>query len=523
MTPGLFELHDWMRAALGLLLLAFVASAPQLLLRDWRGTEARRVQIAREMCERGDYLVPTLGGEPTFTKPPFYYWILAGLQRLDRDFVLMRVPSVLGFWLLALLAFSSVRRHYGALAGWIVGAGILLSPMVLDHIPYAEIDAVFAALTGISILLMAEGASFSSPTKLVLAGVVGGMALLTKGPPYMLFFAGAALVWLRRLRLAGIGWFLPPLVLIPAAYYVPLIMRVIPAESLLDVARAESIGRAGHYTLGHVLQTPLYLVRALAMLMPLGLWSFYEYRGTYGPKEMREAVTAQDETFLRICAGAMVGAVILLMAFPSRPARYLLPGVACFLVALGPAVAAYVRAGDWPSLILIKVVQVVGIAASVGLLGAPWIAFPYGNRTPILLAVLAVAPLVVKTRRRIVLFFLLVPLAAAWTALADRAIRRVAAPYSRVIMADIMMREIRHRGADDLSTVGHVPAELLLASERTIEGDEHFSRPPTSKWLVAEDPDSASPEWNNPARTEGYVDRVRLRLSNKVLVLRQRQ
>jgi len=260
------------------------------------------------------------------------------------------------------------------------------------------------------------------------------------------------------------------------------------------------------------------------MVLPLGLWSLYEFRGRSGSKAMREAVTARDETFLRICAGAMVGAVLLLVVFPSRPARYLLPGVACFLVAVGPAVAAYVKSGAQSSLILIKVVQVAGILASIGLLAAPWFPFHYGDRTPLLLLVLAAAPLVVKTRPRIVLFFLLVPLVAAWTVLLDRGVRRASPPFSRVVMADIMMREVRRRGAEDLASAGHVPAELLLASERTIAGDERFARTPTSAWLLAEDPDWAGPEWHNPSKTEGYVDRVRLRFSvDKVLVLRQRQ
>src|SRR5262245_17274972 len=46
---------------------------------EWRGTEARRVQIALEMAESGDLMVPTLGREQTLAKPPLFYWALVGL------------------------------------------------------------------------------------------------------------------------------------------------------------------------------------------------------------------------------------------------------------------------------------------------------------------------------------------------------------------------------------------------------------------------------------------------------------
>ena len=141
-----------MRPALALLLLSLIAFAPQLLFAEWRGTEARRVEIAREMHQSGDWMVPTFGGQPTLAKPPLYYWMLASLQNLGRDPVLMRLPSVLAFWLLSLVCYYPLRRHYSERSAGIGAAGILLSPMALDHVPYAEIDPLFAALTAISIV-----------------------------------------------------------------------------------------------------------------------------------------------------------------------------------------------------------------------------------------------------------------------------------------------------------------------------------------------------------------------------------
>ena len=42
-----------------------------------RSQEGRVLETAREMRERGDYLVPHLLGQPRYEKPPLLYWITA--------------------------------------------------------------------------------------------------------------------------------------------------------------------------------------------------------------------------------------------------------------------------------------------------------------------------------------------------------------------------------------------------------------------------------------------------------------
>ena len=39
--------------------------------------ESRRAEIVREMLEKGNWIVPTLEGEITLTKPPLFYWMVA--------------------------------------------------------------------------------------------------------------------------------------------------------------------------------------------------------------------------------------------------------------------------------------------------------------------------------------------------------------------------------------------------------------------------------------------------------------
>ncbi|MBM4062907.1 MAG: glycosyltransferase family 39 protein, partial [Planctomycetes bacterium] len=103
-----------LRAALLLLLLTLLASWPQWSLPEWHGTEGRRLQVALEMVRGGDWLVPTLGGQPTWAKPPLHYWLLGGLgEVLGHGTWAMRLPSVLSLFAAAALAMELLRRWFG--------------------------------------------------------------------------------------------------------------------------------------------------------------------------------------------------------------------------------------------------------------------------------------------------------------------------------------------------------------------------------------------------------------------------
>ena len=108
--------------AVALLVLSGLTFWPTWNASVWRGTEARRVQIAREMrspiahpaiAKPTDSLeswwVPRLGGEPTLAKPPLAYWALAATEADWLDFLpermRWRLPSLLAWWLLGVLVF----------------------------------------------------------------------------------------------------------------------------------------------------------------------------------------------------------------------------------------------------------------------------------------------------------------------------------------------------------------------------------------------------------------------------------
>ncbi|MCU0863572.1 MAG: glycosyltransferase family 39 protein [Planctomycetes bacterium] len=496
-----------------LLLLTMVACWPTWSLPDWDGTEGRRVQIALEMLGRGDWLVPTLGHEPTLAKPPLHYWLLAAVQQwLGNDRLWLRLPGLLSAAAAAWLCGELLRRWFGARTGWIGALGIACSPLVLHLWPTAEIDPLFATATAASLWCLATGVAREQRALVVAAGLLGGIALLQKGPPYFVFAAGAWLVWWRHRRLRFFVPYLVPMLLVALAYYVPLwVLRIAPSE-MLAVASEESVGRVAFYEWKHVRDIPAFWLRAAAVQLPLLLWCFWEWRG---PRDAR--MDASDLT-LRMCSGAAVLAVVLLTVFPGRPTRYLMPNVLLFPFAVAPAVANFMTFPGALPRFAQRVVEGIGLLGAVGLLVVPFVP-RLGLGSLGLAAAAAVLPLLVRTPAAVVVACLVLPVVGAWTVGLDRTLAWVDGPRSRLHAGEVLQRELQRLGgaaSEALHTVGHFDSPLLLAAGLLPPGDEWERRPWRGRWVLHEYGDI---EVHPPAN---YVERVRLHLPFKSFAIRER-
>lgn len=500
-----------LRAGLGLLIVAVLANLPVWGFDGWLGTEGRRVEIVREMAAGGDLVVPTLGLEPTLAKPPLFYWCLTAFESVfGAGQFAMRAPSVLSLWLLAWFAFCVLRRSHDSLVGWIGGLGVLCSPVIIYHGAFAEIDPMFAALTCASILLLGHGVGFGRRGALVLAGFFGSLALLTKGPPYLLFFAGSLLVWLRHARGRGLLWFIVPLAIAPTMYYVVLQNQPAAAE-LAKVAQDETVNRLFTYELSHVLDIPVHFVRAGLIMLPFALFIFAEYRGVH------EAQLANAELQQRFCTSAALGSVILLAVFPGHAVRYLLPAVLLFNCGVAPPVCGFVRfpaeLGPTPK----AIVRWLGVLGGIALCVLPWLAFPLPGRLVWFAGALAVAPLLVHSRARLLAYTLAVPVLAAWTVLPDRARNYEHGTRSSADVQALLIEQLESLGAaGEVATYGHFTYSHAFDWPDLLPGDEMLRRKPDSKFLLVERRGSIQ------TAGPGYVDRVRIRGRRKTLVVQER-
>lgn len=505
------------RLGAGAILLLVTVSIlwPRLSRPEWQGTEGRRVQIAHEMLESGDWLVPSLNGEPTLTKPPFYYWVLAGSESLFGFGRLQaRVPSVIGFWLFAWFALEVLRRRFGSLAGWIGAVGVLTAPSITYHGGYAEIDPMFSALCGASLLGLGVGLAERSRPRILIAGALGALAMLTKGPPYFLFFAGALLVWVRHCRAFALHWFLLVLLTPILIWVFVLAERVGGISSLLELWKSETVGRAAGYGWKHVLLGVPFVLGAFAQVLPLGLWTFWEHRGA------REARVNGSEVILRICSASAISGVLLLLLSTGRPARYLMPGLLVFCTAVAPAVAAYASLRRPPSRWQASIPRVVGALAAIALFVLPWLRSPLPGSSFWWALIIALLGLRVRTRPQLVAYALLVPALLPWTALNDRVERSTRGVRSAHEVAVALRAEVRRLGIDEgeLAFFGHVPNDVMLHADLLeVFGDEFRARVPKTRWIIHE------ATWNDQdAPLDRYRCRARVRAHKRTLVLSER-
>ncbi len=511
-----------MRQAFAILLLALLAFWPSMHREEWRHTEGRRVQIATEMVESGDWMVPTIGYEATLTKPPLHYWLLAGLiqttwprsesllETINQSKALLRMSSVIAFWLLALLVFRIIDTARGRTAAWLGVCGILFSPVLLHQVPSAEIDPLFTALTAASLIALSYGIAYDRCRSVCLGGVLGGCALLAKGPPYFLFIVGAMIVWARRAKLQHWSWFFLPLFGVPLLYFVPLLAFHVDLAEFLQTVERESVSRfVSEWS--QVLSIPSYLLQAAAAFLPFAIWTFYEYRGD----RARSVRLERYELLFRMTAAAAIVGVLLLVLFRSRPTRYFLPAIPLFIFSIAPAVAVYIARGQRPGSLAAKVVRRLAILGSGLLVLVPFTPFPVLGGVPWFFLALAVGSHVVVTRAELVGYALAIPLVAAWTVMPLADDLREGVEWDRLRAGRVMERELDQFDVHDHERRDLSQTFLKWRYGEFPAGSEVVS--PDGRWSIVEEPD------RKPATMmPGWADRLRVWIGKRSLVLRER-
>jgi 4-amino-4-deoxy-L-arabinose transferase-like glycosyltransferase len=121
----------------------------------WR-TESLRAIIAAEFLRSGNWLVPTLYGEPLFTKPPGMYaaialasWPFGGVTEWTA-----RLPSALAASAVVFLFSWYFARQLGRLGGLVAGLLVPVGFLWLDKASSAEIDTLQVAWVSAAVLFL---------------------------------------------------------------------------------------------------------------------------------------------------------------------------------------------------------------------------------------------------------------------------------------------------------------------------------------------------------------------------------
>jgi hypothetical protein len=193
----------------GLVLLALALFLPGITARDlWNPDEPRYAVVAREMSERGDWLVPHLNGRTYSEKPPLHFWSIAAVGALAGGIgpLAARLPSVAAAAVAFFALFSLARRLYDREVAWMAVLIFATGAKVLWQGRVGQIDMTLVALVTLAMACFVRGLCEGRERDFRLFFLVAGLATLAKGPvgllPPLLSIVAFALVSGRRDLLA---------------------------------------------------------------------------------------------------------------------------------------------------------------------------------------------------------------------------------------------------------------------------------------------------------------------------------
>jgi 4-amino-4-deoxy-L-arabinose transferase-like glycosyltransferase len=169
-----------------------------------RGEESRWAQVAREMIQTGDWIVPRQQGVPLLSRPPMQSWLiaLASSLRGQMDVVAVRLPALLAILLTTLLVYLYARQFLDRLGALASGCAFATFAEVLHLGRYAETEACFTFFVAAPLLLWHWGYSrgWSRTGTWLICFTLAGLGALTKGPQAPVYFVGGVGLFLLLRR-----------------------------------------------------------------------------------------------------------------------------------------------------------------------------------------------------------------------------------------------------------------------------------------------------------------------------------
>jgi 4-amino-4-deoxy-L-arabinose transferase-like glycosyltransferase len=187
-----------------------------------KGEEGRRILPAVRMLETGNYIVPQVGSNPYYRKPPLVNWLVAASFKFFgvRNEWTARLPSAFSVLAVA-IAFVTVARASLGPRGSIIAALIWMTNIgMIEKGRLIEIEALYVSLCGLAIIFwLSFFLQKKSPWLTWLpASVFLGLGLLAKGPTHLVFFYGIVIAILTYWK----NW----RILIHPAHFVALVVMI---------------------------------------------------------------------------------------------------------------------------------------------------------------------------------------------------------------------------------------------------------------------------------------------------------
>ena len=341
-----------------------------------KGEEGRRILPAVRMIETGNYVVPQIGSNPYYRKPPLVNWLIAISFRLfgARNEWTARLPSALAVLAVA-VAFVSVARASLGPTGSIIAALIWMTNIgIIEKGRLIEIEALYVSLCGLAIIFwLSFRLQNKSPWIIWLpASIFLGFGILAKGPTHLLFFYAVvvAVLWYSkdwRLLIHPAHFVaLAIIVAIPAAWAIPFLNST-ATQVAVEKWSGQFTGRLTgiDFKFWSWIQN---IPRSLLYFLPwVLLFSFVRFS---------KFEDAAQRRLVRALAWGTAVPFVAVNLVPGAVARYSMPAItpASWLLAMTYAGNALQWPGmwrrsdrDWKTIVAIF----IGIGIAIGAIGYP--------------------------------------------------------------------------------------------------------------------------------------------------------
>lgn len=348
--------------------------------------EARNIVTAREMVSDGNWLVPTMNGEPRLEKPPLPTWVAGAIEEVFPGSLSAQrcAAGVMGLlWTLFLFRFVKMvtqRRQYALLTTMV----FLTSYHIVVMGRTATWDIYCHAFMMGGIYYLARGLLSDKSEQwrwFPLAGLMMGLSFLSKGPVSfyaLLLPALVAIIAFMHPSVKGkwgaLAVMLLVCLIVGGWWYAYLL--VCQQEAVNAVIHKESASWVNHNV------RPWYYY--WRFFTETGVWAVLMLAALFVPywKKVFNQEHSGLKRFYLFSITWTLSALVLLSLMPEKKIRYLLPIMAPCAMCVACLLAHFEDATDLPSRILLKVngavVTLAAIAIPVAVFAFKWTSLPVG-------------------------------------------------------------------------------------------------------------------------------------------------
>jgi 4-amino-4-deoxy-L-arabinose transferase-like glycosyltransferase len=396
-----------------------------------KGEEGRRILPGITMLQTGNYLVPQVGGETYFRKPPLINWLVAGSFKITgvQNEWTARLPSVICVLLVAIAFVTVARPSLGDRGSIIAGLIWLINAGIIEKGRLAEIEALYVSLCALAIIFWLSWWQQKKSPWLIwtVPFVFLGLGWLAKGPLHLVFFYGVviAVAWSERnwralfhlAHLLGIAMMLG----IFAAWAIPFLQTT--NEAIATTKWSQQFTGRLRGTDFQFSRWILNIPHGLFYLLP---WVFF-----LPLIRFKNFVAQHEQRLARALTWGTLVPLVLVDLVPGSIPRYAMPGLvpAIWLLAMtfsvenvawpgwigiwiggwvggGIAVAIIQYALEYPQ--KVEIAGAVGVAAVIAIALAVLVGTWCRHR-------LADKPFTIGARRRTIVVIVIIACVAMWT------------------------------------------------------------------------------------------------------------